>query len=174
DDEQGSPSPPGFEGVGGRLHRVPTVRDRTERGRERRPQMVEQTDSLRVPASSPVPGDRNVGGGGKPGEERALPGSGRGDDESNPVLPDPVEETVDALAGEGMHMGYQHLGRYHGRGPLPHAGPPLFPYRSADAGVATAPHKLTPTVLQFTSGRREPHTVLRHSTRRFRIVNMVF
>src|SRR5439155_6495316 len=31
DDEQGSPSLPGFEGVGGRLHRVPTVRDWTER-----------------------------------------------------------------------------------------------------------------------------------------------
>ena len=116
--------------------------------------MVEHGDGLRVPAFSPIPGDRNVGRGGEARKQRALAGAGRGDHQADPVLPDPVEETVDAFAREGMHLGYQHLGRYHGRGPFPHAGPPLVPCRSNDAGV-TAPPALTPTVLQSTSRRRD-------------------
>src|SRR5439155_23877517 len=51
---------------------------------------------------------------------------------------------------------------------------PSFPIAPPTQAAPPAPHERTPTVLPFTSGRREPHTVLRHSTRRFRIVNMVF
>src|SRR5437867_13077451 len=108
--------------------------------------MVEQADRLGIPAFGPITRDRHVGRRGKAGEQRALTGAGRRDHQSNSVLPDPVEEAVDALAREGMHLGYQHLGRYHGRGPFPHAGPPLlalsFPVH---AGVATAMPALTPT-----------------------------